>query len=220
MESDEGRGYCIIIVDNDNTREYREFYNGSVCMELYAVKKAIKLAKCGATIYTKSKYVEGCLTKWYKKWIENDWKTNKGRKVKNKKTIISCLNSIEKKNIKIRYDVDDEINNKNSKIIKKDNEVNVRIKKENEVKIGDVGQEIFSTAFGRSRWYGFTVREISKTGKKILLDFHNHISYTEPIWFEWRRPGHWIPKGKTARDYRCNSIVFGEGTNGCEPGFF
>jgi len=60
-------------------------------MELYACIEAFNLIKdlninC-IYIYTDSTYVINCMTKWYTKWVDNNWITTTGKPVLNKELI-------------------------------------------------------------------------------------------------------------------------------------
>ena len=85
------------------------------------------------------------------------------------------------------------------------------------VKKGDVGTRYFSTNYGRGRWTGFEVFEVNKTGKKMLIKFDDNDEF---VWFDWRRPGKWIPQGTKAKDYKNYHIEIGERKTGCEEGMF
>lgn len=74
------------------------------------------------------------------------------------------------------------------------------------IKIGEVGTNAFNTGVGRPYWKGFTVIAISSNGKQLTIKYDNGKNEI----LEWRRPGHWIEKGKTAKDFKFNRISFGE----------
>jgi ribonuclease HI len=60
--------------------------------ELLAIYAAIVLSDSpDIIIYTDSAYSIGCLTKWYKSWEKNGWKTAKKEQVKNKEIIQEIL---------------------------------------------------------------------------------------------------------------------------------
>lgn len=60
--------------------------------ELLAIYAAIVLSEENdIIIYTDSAYSIGCLTKWYKGWERNGWKTAKRENVKNKEIIQEIL---------------------------------------------------------------------------------------------------------------------------------
>lgn len=84
------------------------------------------------------------------------------------------------------------------------------------IKVGDIGTNTFNTGVGRKYWNGFTVISISPNGKQITVKYDS--GKTEIL--EWRRPGHWIEKSKTAKDFRFNRISFGEKRTEVESGMF
>lgn len=84
------------------------------------------------------------------------------------------------------------------------------------VKVGDVGTNEFSTGVGRNTWRGFTVIEIAPNLKKMTVQYDNGQKET----FQWRKPGHWIPVGIKAKDYRFNRIKMGQKRTEIEQGWF
>ncbi len=55
-------------------------------MELQAVIEALRVLKrtCDVELYTDSRYVKDCITKWIHGWKKNGWKTASKKPVKNK----------------------------------------------------------------------------------------------------------------------------------------
>lgn len=64
--------------------------------ELTAIRVALEHCKDKRShplvIVTDSKYAIDCLTKWYKSWEKNHWKTQKGEPVKHQQILKECLN--------------------------------------------------------------------------------------------------------------------------------
>ena len=77
--------------------------------ELYAIIKAITLLTQEEIktkkiiIYTDSQYSIHCVTKWYKTWNKNQWKTKKKQNVKNKKLIQQLYQLVNKYNIHLKH---------------------------------------------------------------------------------------------------------------------
>ncbi len=66
--------------------------------ELTAIKTALKITKndnIPCIIYSDSEYSINSVTKWYKNWIKNDWKTSTGKDVKNIKIIKSIIKYLD-----------------------------------------------------------------------------------------------------------------------------
>lgn len=69
--------------------------------ELNAIYKALTLLEkenihYPTTIWSDSLYSVNCLTIWYKKWQNNNWKTSTKKDVENKDLIIKCLEKLNK----------------------------------------------------------------------------------------------------------------------------
>lgn len=69
------------------------------------------------------------------------------------------------------------------------------------VKVGGTGYETNKKNYDPSQCIHFVItKRITNKKIKVLLD-----TGLEQL-LEWRRPGHWIPQGKTANEYRFFSI--------------
>ena len=55
--------------------------------ELSAVIQAVYFFGIGIKILTDSKYVIGCFTEWYQRWLKNGWINAKNKPIKNQKLI-------------------------------------------------------------------------------------------------------------------------------------
>ncbi len=83
--------------------------------ELHAILKTLQLLEekynlllnnpnTQINIYSDSMYSINCITKWYKTWEKNNWKTSNGKDCKNKELIESITNKLKKYNcITIKY---------------------------------------------------------------------------------------------------------------------
>lgn len=80
----------------------REIYGGGPdqtnnTMELMAIKMAIMARKRRSVpmiVYSDSKYSIGALSKWWRDWERNGWRTSKGDAVKNQDIIKSTISMI------------------------------------------------------------------------------------------------------------------------------
>ena len=84
------------------------------------------------------------------------------------------------------------------------------------VKVGDVGTNEFNTGVGRNSWSGFTVINVAPNMKKMTVRYDGGQEET----FQWRKPGHWVPVGVKAKDYRFNRIKMGQKRTEVEQGWF
>lgn len=79
--------WAFVVVKNSKVILCRSGYKENTTnnvMELTAVIEALEWSKGkSVTIYTDSKYVKDGIEGWIYKWMDNNWKTSKGRKVKN-----------------------------------------------------------------------------------------------------------------------------------------
>jgi ribonuclease HI len=95
-------GYGIYFGENDS-RNKSVKVNSNVTnnqMELVAIYECLKLLDNKKyIIVSDSQYSINCVTKWYKKWINNNWKTSGGKDVKNKKIIIEILKLLKQKDV-------------------------------------------------------------------------------------------------------------------------
>lgn len=66
------------------------------CIETFNYLKNLTIDINFIYIYTDSSYVINCMTKWYKKWNDNNWLTVKGKPVLNKE-LIQLLYSLKQK---------------------------------------------------------------------------------------------------------------------------
>jgi hypothetical protein len=76
------------------------------------------------------------------------------------------------------------------------------------IRIGDVGTYMI----GGDK-YGFTVTDVRDRGKTVDIA---RGPYVETL--KWRRPGRWIPSGKTAKQFR-GSYVFGIKQDYIDPSY-
>jgi ribonuclease HI len=103
--------YGVFFKDNDSRNE-----SGVVLVdpsnqkaELYAIYRALLIVKeenvtDDILIVTDSKYSIDCLTKWYKSWKKNGWKTSKNENVKHSTIIKECVAILESnKNIRFKH---------------------------------------------------------------------------------------------------------------------
>ena len=103
--SDGKGGYGIVIADlNGVTREFSGRIRGECTnqvAELYAVYIGLSLlkSKLPVVIYTDSQYVIGCLSKWIKVWMKNNWRTSEGKPVANRELIEKCYSFVKENNI-------------------------------------------------------------------------------------------------------------------------
>ena len=67
--------------------------------ELQAIYNALEISEDDKNIeiFTDSNYSINCLTKWYKSWEKNNWKTTKGKDVIHKELLKNILLLIKKK---------------------------------------------------------------------------------------------------------------------------
>lgn len=92
------------VIDNDGNKITNQ------TMELLAGIQAFKIIETKISnnrinpkiiyVYTDSTYVINSMTKWYKGWITNNWKTSKGKNVENKE-LIQVLYELKSKYIVI-----------------------------------------------------------------------------------------------------------------------
>ncbi len=88
--------WAVFFDDNDPRNCASTIVEGPVSnqvAELTAVSVALDLARSvdhPIVIVTDSKYTVDCLTKWYKQWERNNWKTQKGDSVKHRELIQKC----------------------------------------------------------------------------------------------------------------------------------
>ena len=73
--------------------------------ELSAIWASLKLTDPDKPliIYSDSTYSINCLTKWYKNWMKNGWKTAKGEDVLNKNLIKKILKLLENRDVKFKH---------------------------------------------------------------------------------------------------------------------
>lgn len=94
------------IIKKFNFTNKIEKYTNNIA-ELLAILVAIlkyKKEDCILIIHTDSMYCINSLTKWYKKWMLNDWKTANNKEVSNKEIIqIIIQNTIDGDNIQFKY---------------------------------------------------------------------------------------------------------------------
>jgi ribonuclease HI len=94
--------------------------------ELYAIYKGIKKVNkkdinVDIKIYTDSEYSINSLTKWIKKWEDNNWKTSNNRVVMNKDLILNINNLMKSHRGEIKFQhVRSHTNNKDFKSINND----------------------------------------------------------------------------------------------------
>lgn len=67
--------------------------------ELTALKRALSVAPMNrnVTIHTDSKYAIDCVTNWFQKWKNNNWKNAAGKDVENKELIQDILKIIDER---------------------------------------------------------------------------------------------------------------------------
>ncbi len=94
-------GYGVYISNTEKRISHRMSDGGTnQTAELRAIQRAIKHAnKVGKNysiveIYSDSQYSISCITIWYKKWVENEWKNSKGDNVVNKEIIMKIIKLI------------------------------------------------------------------------------------------------------------------------------
>ena len=88
-----------IIIHNDISKYFMKKIENATnnIAELNAILECIKILDNDKShdkliyIYTDSMYSINCLTKWYKNWEKNNWKTSNGKDVLNKKLIQEIL---------------------------------------------------------------------------------------------------------------------------------
>lgn len=70
--------------------------------ELLAVKYALRYCMREPSVYiwSDSMYTINCVTEWYKKWEQNNWKSTSGNDVKNKEIILDIVNIIKSRDTK------------------------------------------------------------------------------------------------------------------------
>lgn len=98
-------GYGVFFGDDDS-RNISEKLIGEQTnnrAELKALLEAIKICTDDYTIYTDSNYSINCVTKWYKGWKKNGWKTSKGDDVKNRDLIEEIVNQLKFKPLQIEH---------------------------------------------------------------------------------------------------------------------
>jgi len=73
--------------------------------ELYAILKALEIMEPTKNylIYTDSQYSIDCLTKWYRSWIKNEWKTSKNKEVLNQEIIKPILNLMNYRTVQFKH---------------------------------------------------------------------------------------------------------------------
>jgi len=73
--------------------------------ELYGIWASLKLTDSDVPliIYSDSRYSINCLTKWYKNWMKNGWKTAKGDDVLNKRLIQKILKLLDNRNVQFTH---------------------------------------------------------------------------------------------------------------------
>lgn len=79
------------------TNQRAELY--AILTALRYIKKHLKISKCRIFIKTDSKYSIDCVTKWIKKWLQNNWKTTSGGDVLNRDLIEKIHNYYVKYNV-------------------------------------------------------------------------------------------------------------------------
>ncbi len=97
--------------DPRNSCDYIEKKPSNQIAELYAIYVALTFIKNevseeGYTIISDSKYSIDCLTKWYKSWEKNGWKTAKKEPVKHSEIIKECCDILycsNNRNISFRH---------------------------------------------------------------------------------------------------------------------
>lgn len=71
--------------------------------ELFAILIALENSSGSLEICSDSQYAISCLTKWMKKWKQNNWKTANGFPVKNKDILCEIDKHLEKRSITFRH---------------------------------------------------------------------------------------------------------------------
>lgn len=94
LKAPDGKFYCgsgVVLIYKDVVKEVSHScdYATVNIAELTAPIIGLELLKepCDVTIKSDSQYTIDCITKWYKGWHRNNWKTQKGDDVKNKELI-------------------------------------------------------------------------------------------------------------------------------------
>ena len=99
-------GYGIFFGDSD-PRNVSQKIEGKVTnniAELKAICECLKkLDSKKYKIVTDSMYSINCVTKWYKNWIKNDWKTSAGKPVQNKELIKDIVKLLKEKNVEFHH---------------------------------------------------------------------------------------------------------------------
>jgi len=84
-------------ITNQRTELYAIYY------ALVYIKKELEIKNLKILIKTDSEYSINCLTKWYKGWENNNWKTKNDTDVCNKEIIQRILKYIKKYNITFEH---------------------------------------------------------------------------------------------------------------------
>lgn len=83
------------------TNQRAELY--AIYLVVHLLGKKDVLDNLKTTIYTDSMYSINCVTKWYKKWKKNGWKTANGDPVANQTLIKGIVKYLEKYDIKLEH---------------------------------------------------------------------------------------------------------------------